>query len=301
MTYRVEIDFAPAYEFVLSLDAFSRKQNHKVLELGTAWLKTVQSMITPAFSEKLAHVSQLDDLDLVLFIRKCPSDRTPEGFLRWLERLSAGDMQEIMAEWMETVPADLPAMRDLAVWLLSEWHSLYFRTIDPAILTGLALDADCKREWLDQLAPVDLVEKATNGIRQNPVEKLEHVVLIPQYHARPINLSSHYEKGSITCYPADALPPLEGAPSPVLLRLTRALSDETRLKILRFLAKHPKTFAEITEAIGLAKSTVHYHVIILRAAGLIRVNTLGSAIVYSLRREALQELPCVLDEYLIPE
>lgn len=298
MAYTIEIDFSPAYEFVLSLEAYARKKNHKVLELGSSWLKSIQSQLPSSFSHKLDHVHALTSLDLPLFIWKCPVERSALGFLNWFAGLSSGELHEIIADCQNAVPSNLVALRDQAVSLLAEWHNHYFSKINPDILSGLQQNAEDHRALLPTLAPIDVVEKATNGIRQHPVERLERVVLIPQYHARPINLSTHYERLSITCYPADALSPQEDSPSPDLLRFTRALSDETRLKILRFLRGTPKTFSDITEAMSLSKSTIHYHLILLRGAGLIRVNTRGSSVDYTLRQEAVHELNHVLFKYL---
>ena len=51
----------------------------------------------------------------------------------------------------------------------------------------------------------------------------------------------------------------------------------------------------MAEWLGIAKSTMHHHVALLRAAGLLA--TSGDKR-YTLRREALHELPGILDAYL---
>ena len=121
---------------------------------------------------------------------------------------------------------------------------------------------------------------------------------MPQYHSRPYNLSNHYPGLSITHYPVDALVTDPEVPAPPLLRLTRGLADENRLRILRLLAKGPLTFTEIVAELPLAKSTVHYHLVLLRAAGLIRLNVQGTHSDYSLRTSALRQLDELLHVYL---
>ncbi|MNP40074.1 Bacterial regulatory protein, arsR family [compost metagenome] len=63
------------------------------------------------------------------------------------------------------------------------------------------------------------------------------------------------------------------------------------------------TFTEIVREIGLSKSTIHYHLIALRAAGLVIVHyysksTESKNIEYSLRLEALKDLPLQIGRYL---
>jgi len=82
-----------------------------------------------------------------------------------------------------------------------------------------------------------------------------------------------------------------------------ALSDESRLRILRFLASGSRDFTEIVRFSGLAKSTVHHHLVILRAAGLVRVlvrHSGDSAETYELRPYAIDTLGEQLRAFLHP-
>jgi DNA-binding transcriptional ArsR family regulator len=128
---------------------------------------------------------------------------------------------------------------------------------------------------------------------------LERVLLVPQHHCRPINLYEHFKNMYVYGYPVDVFPVEPGAPPQALTRLTAALADSSRLRILRFLAGAPRTFTEVRKETGLAKSTVHHHLVTLRAAGLIRVQDLadGSAR-YSLRPAALNLLGARLGAYI---
>ena len=54
-------------------------------------------------------------------------------------------------------------------------------------------------------------------------------------------------------------------------------------------------------SLGITKATVHYHLVLLRAAGLLRVETFVSKMqgdMYTLRRPALSDLSHELDVYL---
>jgi hypothetical protein len=41
-TYRVEVDWAPAYELLVSLKAYVNRREHKTLELGAVWARGVR-------------------------------------------------------------------------------------------------------------------------------------------------------------------------------------------------------------------------------------------------------------------
>ena len=72
------------------------------------------------------------------------------------------------------------------------------------------------------------------------------------------------------------------------MRLTHALSDESRLRMLRFVADGPCTLTEVARFIGLSQPTVHHHLVQLRAAGLVRVHfAVSGPSRYSLRPHAL--------------
>jgi DNA-binding transcriptional ArsR family regulator len=180
------------------------------------------------------------------------------------------------------LPRDLSAVRDRYVRVLAAWDEQYFQLVDPAILRGLEADAASRQAHVGTMAPETLVEAATCGVHFVPQPGPELVLLVPQYHYHPWNVFQDYRGLRVIQYPADALPAVPGEPPPDLLRLTRALSDESRLRILRFLATGPRSFTDVVQFMGLAKSTVHHHMVVLRAAGLVRVHSCGDMTTYSL-------------------
>lgn len=67
-----------------------------------------------------------------------------------------------------------------------------------------------------------------------------------------------------------------------LVKIFKALSDESRLRILKMLEKRPLCVCEITEILGLATSTVSKHLSILRDANFIQDNKDGKWVNYQL-------------------
>ncbi|MHA6532340.1 ArsR/SmtB family transcription factor [Paenibacillus sp. BAC0078] len=299
MNYKVEVDFAPMYECFSSLAAFLGKQNHNALESGKLWVREVQKKLTPAHLQQMQQFSKDNgDFTLTPYIWSCPGERSVSGFLDWYDGLSPGDLYEIKARFGSTVPSNLAELRSRASEILREWDERYFSGINPAILEGLKQEAEFRRTTLNGANGMEVYEQATEGMRFSPGEQMKQIILIPQYHARPLVTSTLYDEFVFTSYSCDVLPPEEGRPAPALLRLTRALSDETRLYILRLLADKQLSFTEIVRQVGLSKSTIHYHLIALRAAGLVIVHSNGKSAAYSLRLEALNGLPQRMADYL---
>ncbi|OKP79139.1 hypothetical protein A3842_13120 [Paenibacillus sp. P3E] len=299
MDYTVEVDFAPMYECFTSLTAFLYKQNHNALESGKVWVKEVQKRFTTAQLQNMQEFSKENaDFTLTPYIWSCPGDRSVDGFLDWFDGLSPGELFETAARFGSTVSSNLAGLRSRTSDILREWNERYFGGTDPAILEGLSREAESRRAELSGANAMEVYERATQGMRLYPEESLKQIILIPHYHARPLVTTSLYDEFVFTSYAYDALPPEEGRPAPALLRLTRALSDETRLFILRLLAGKQLSFTEIVRQVGLSKSTIHYHLITLRSAGLVIVHSTGKSASYSLRLDALNDLPKRIADYL---
>ena len=153
----------------------------------------------------------------------------------------------------------------------------------------LAADADRKRKLLATNDPSDLIEKAAGGYRYEHEAAFERVALVPHFAGAPAILLCEHRATFIICYPAQSEPDAERS----LLALGRAVGDASRVAILGILRAGDANLGELTDAMGLAKSTVHHHLVQLRAARLITVrgNTQGYS--YALDPEgfsAAQEL-----------
>ena len=70
------------------------------------------------------------------------------------------------------------------------------------------------------------------------------------------------------------------------VKVFKALSDRTRLRIIKMLEVRPLCVCEITEVLQLANSTVSKHLSILREAELIFDKKEGKWVIYQLKVEA---------------
>ena len=191
------------------------------------------------------------------------------------------------------------------------WHSSYFQHLDPAILNGLRAEslALARRlgsapalDLIDSAPALDLIEQVTYGLCIEPTPAVQSVTLVPQYHERPYNHDFLEQGNLVILYPADVLPADPQLPPPRLLRLTRALGDDSRLRILRFLSGGARSLTEVARFAGLSQPTVHHHLAQLRAAGLVQVQFAPGVPTpnrYGLRPHALEQLARQLGAYLV--
>jgi DNA-binding transcriptional ArsR family regulator len=165
----------------------------------------------------------------------------------------------------------------------------------------LSNDAAARRADAATLEPPDLLERVTGGIRLLADPGLRRVVLAPSYFSRPYNFVFSANEWRLFCYPiADAsLDGAEGsAPPPQIVRLYRALGDESRMRILKLLTERDHYLTELAQELELSKPTVKHHLTQLRAAGVVTMTEEGSLTYYSLRRQRLEEAGVELDRYL---
>jgi len=319
MPYKVEVEWSPAYELLTSLRAYLQFRGYgSTLELRSDWSSAIRKRGGKELAEAIQAAGKVDVIDLLLW--QSPSKETVESALDWLGSLSRGEIIDKLISFYsdcgrdvaDGVPTksvnDMTSMAtkwDKVVDLLSVWNKVYFSAIDPAIMDGLRKDAAEKRNLAASMSPEDLIEDATFGVRLDPTEEEVRVLLIPQFHFRPWNIWKGGRGFALFSYPADVIPPQGGMPPQSVVRMTRALSDPNRLKILKAIASGAQSFTDVFGPSGLAKSTVHHHLMALRAAGLVRTRVpypFGTAPDrYSLRAGTLDTLADSLSAYLKEE
>lgn len=300
MAYRVEVRYSPMYELMTSLQAYFDRPMQKIIDLGPAWVRNLTARLPVGFAELIKPLEkegfpfELEEIS--------PYRDDPQAFLQWLQETPVGELIErILALPGDPakLPADVGAVRDLTVQTHLIWYERYFKDLDPRILDGLEREARARSELVQGLPPAEAVALTTGGIVLEVGDEVERVTLIPQYHARPLNMFAWPPGRCVIGYPVDVLPPAPGAIPGDLRILTRALADDSRLQILRFLANGISSFTDIVKFTGLAKSTVHHHMVTLRSSGLVKVHVRPEgADRYSLRPEAIDRLAPRLHAFL---
>jgi DNA-binding transcriptional ArsR family regulator len=276
--YSLEIAFMPANELAFSLYTYLCKKAHKRIDLGPAWAKKVSNQLNKTFIKKLADCNLLADLEKIhILIKACPKADTTTHFLTWFEQLSIGEMFEHFSPWIKEYPKDLGLMRDQLVYFLSEWDQQYFCSLGSDLIDVLERESKYFYELAPKMDASELVEFATNGLVFDPQPSMSALWLIPQIHYQPLTVVHAFGGLVIAQYAAREVPIKDEEEPPIhVIRVARSLGDKTRLKILKFISTGPKSFIEIVKHLGMAKSTIFEHLLILRASGLIKAHLQGS-------------------------
>ncbi len=170
--------------------------------------------------------------------------------------------------------------------LLPRWYEHVFEPNAQEWRDAAERDAKAKRALATKHAPEQLVELATNGYQYRPAPGIRKLAFFPSWFMRPWVVLWEHEGTKIFCYPI-APATEEGASPAEVARVYKALGDEGRLKLLRRLSDGPMKLSEAAAELGVAKSTAHHHLAILRHAGFVTIRDEDEN-VYSLRTDLPQ-------------
>ena len=185
--------------------------------------------------------------------------------------------------------------------VLHYWSGV-FTPIETRVGEIIERDYELRSADRETLAPVDLIERTTGGIRWLPESGVRRVILAPSYFSRPYNFLMNAADWRLFGYPVsdDALEANDPLAAPQsVVRLHRALGDETRLRILKLLAGRDLYLTEIAQQLDLSKPTIKHHLALLRSAGLVTITESGTVIYYSLRRNRLDDASADIKRFLI--
>jgi DNA-binding transcriptional ArsR family regulator len=329
VAYTVEFDARTAYDFLVTL-TIDRPEEQDLLAEDRRWLVNARAALssdrrrdveatlgdsadaigtaiaamivaTPGARTAREFVAALATTDTRTIVREMLGevirDDVAEG---QLERILDGADDEIAAfaartgehfcSPIETFLAAPAAGIDRIRGLLAEWLAP-FEEVEPRVEEIIRRDV-ALRQADRSLPAVELVERATGGVRWLGESGVTRVVLSPSYFARPVNYLYSGLDWRLFAYPvADAALETDDAlaPPPAMIRLHRALGDESRLRILRLLRDRDMYLTELAQHLEVSKPTMKHHLTQLRAAGLVTVTEQGAQTYYSLRRDRLAE------------
>lgn len=334
---RIDWDVRTAYDFIFSLSDDAGSTDDLPIA-DRQWLAasrealpaSVRAGITDLFASELA-------IHAGVLLIDAPDARTAADFVALVEAASPRDLvtalfaghgtdaelDELIGRAIDGDETVLPTVADrLPEWnragrlellrdparareqileVLKAWL-VPFREIEARVGAILERDYESRAADRQRLAPADLIEATTGGVRYLPEPGINRVILSPSYFSRPYNFLMAardwrffgYPVGDAALDPSDALtPPL------AVVRLHRALGDETRLRILKLLASRDLYLTEIAQQLELSKPTIKHHLALLRSAGLVTVTEAGNVLYYSLRRNRLDDASAEIKRFLV--
>ncbi len=339
----VEIEASPAYEFLMTLCAFSEVEHHAEYEVGKEWFDDVRKKASPdllALVEQFSFHSHEIWEHMLGLVYDCPAPRDVLTFIAHIEAIdplelrlhmlgyyvrqhcrvtppeiifqaAQGDIEAQRkllktsfpddAEWQRTLrwllSLEQVATKNLLLEIFHGWYDQVFREQESFIMPILARDVEAKLALKLTHSAEQLIEMAT-GWEYVPEPGIRRVVLVPSYITRPWNSDAERHDTVIFCYPVaeESISADKNAPPARLVKLAKALADERRLRILKKLATGSYTLQEMAEDLGVAKTTLHHHIITLRSAGLVRMNLNDKR--WSLRQYMVNNVGELLNTYL---
>ncbi len=255
----------------LALSPYEEDEMHTVLRRVAArgrWEEDEEELLRAKLREKKG---------------KAKNGADPEIIIKWWSRAE---------EFGERYPEALRA-----------YYEVFFaeeeRRIQPALVRAL----EEAQELAKELEAVDLMEELSQGVRSIDMMDADELVLAPSYWSTPLVVFEGMgPKRWIALFgarPLDAsLVPGELVPD-TLLRGLKALSDPTRLRILRYLSAGSLTPTQLARRLRLRPPTVIHHLQALRLAGLVQL-TVDAAKErrYAARHAAVENTFSALTEFL---
>lgn len=248
------------------------------------------------FAAFLERLQALDPVELKLHLFGHYDTSTTPVPPEIVERAARGEPEaieralEAVAEWSDKhqvyrdlLELDGGALKARIAALLPRWYESVFLPSEPEWREAAERDAAAKRALAKRHSPEQLVELATRGYQYAPPAAIRTLAFFPSWFMRPWVILWEHKSTKIFCYPIAAAPE-EGASPAEVARVYKALGDEGRLKLLRRLSDGPMKLSEAAAELGVAKSTAHHHLAILRQAGFVTIRDEDEN-VYSLRTE----------------
>ena len=323
--YQVEAQAAGAYELLVELSVLDAEAVPAPMQAalervgdrsGEVWLHLLGlAMEAPAPRDAVALLTALEAADplevrrLLLGAHVPAWRRLSPGWTEAIEAAAAGDpaaQARLLAhpryyggaarQALEVLlPLDPAETRRRLLEVLARWHEESFAVREPAAVAALAGDARATAELAATVPPARLIELVCGGFAYEPEPECPRVLLVPHIAARPWLLLCQHRDSRVICHPArDQDGDQQAATAGKLLALGRALGDEQRQRILAALAGGPRDLDELAAAVGLSRSTVHHHMGLLRAAGLVRLAGNARRYRYGLRPEVVGEAGALL-------
>jgi DNA-binding transcriptional ArsR family regulator len=159
---------------------------------------------------------------------------------------------------------------------LQAYVSVFFAEEERRIKPFLQQALDRAQSLAAQLDFPHLMVELSQGVKISAFEEADEVRFAPSYWTTPLVMyDSLILKHWVVLYgarPAEvALVPGEVVPD-AMLRALKALSDPTRLLILRYLRDQPQTPSHLARKLRLRAPTVIHHLNALRLAGLVYIS-----------------------------
>ena len=186
---------------------------------------------------------------------------------------------------------------------LQAYVEVFFDEEEKRIGPFLQPAMDRAQELAARLDFQSLMVELSQGVKIAAFEEADEVTFIPSYWITPLVMFDTRQPGHWSVLfgarpPEVGLVPGELVPD-AMLRAMKALSDPTRLLILRYLRDKPQTPTQLARQLRLRAPTVIHHLNALRLAGLVYISMgMDEEKRYTVRPAALSETFASLSRFI---
>jgi DNA-binding transcriptional ArsR family regulator len=314
------------HEFVRRTRKLPPSLRRRIAELAFVYRQTMPDFVSPSpnegygsFEDELERIQLLDDETLALELlrplydhagRREPALLRDEQVRAWVRNSPAPELAELIFD-------DPRRLTNLLAELLTdyweaafaaEWERLEPRLAEAVTEAGHTIAAHGLFAFLQGLSRRLRVDAAREEFgldlpHEHRVEVTESngLVLVPSAFVWPhvrVNCDEPWPLSVI--YPAsfvaaDARPRI---PSADLVRLLRALGDDTRLRALRLISERPRSTQELAPLVGISEAGLSKHLRQLAQVGVVTTRREGYYVLYSVDTERLAPLSQALLTFL---
>jgi DNA-binding transcriptional ArsR family regulator len=312
------------HEFVRRMRSLSPGLRRRIGELGFLYRRTMPDFVSPSadegyasFDDELAGMQRHDDETLALELLRPLYDhagRRDPGLLDDPEVRASVREAPPLAQLIFEDPRELTRM--LAELLADYWEASFaaeWKRLEPQLATavteaGRTIASEGVYALLRGLSPRLRVDPAREEFgldiphdHRVEITESDRLVLVPSAFVWPhvrVNCDEPWPLSVI--YPAafvvaDARPRI---PSADLVRLLRALGDDTRLRALRLIAERPRSTQELAPLVGISEAGLSKHLRQLAQVGAVTTKREGYYVLYSVDRDRLAPLSRTLLAFL---
>ena len=311
--WKVEFTYSPLFEVLCSIHVLINPQHHLERIL---WGKNMKDKLPQDLHEKLTYLAEITSdwcaiMDLCNIYEEC-DDFNIMVALDFIDDLSLEAFNFVFEKYNELKKIHFDeTLKKTMVRVLKEYYLIYFekelRYIEPLLIRSLKRDFQvCNTKgvlnYINELhSRIQVTEEAFLFHKYTlftiPFDKLKRLV---------IRVSSFISPHLLMDYGADMVQftttahldtKIEKVPMD-LLKLMKALSDETRLKIIKQLRKSKGSTQSLALKLNLTEACISKHLKMLYDAQLLYKERDGSYIYYYLNTFLIDRIPLGLYEYL---
>jgi DNA-binding transcriptional ArsR family regulator len=268
----VAVEWGLAYEALIGLALFGGGESQASYEVGEGWFKRVRARASRELRESVRRLTRGDGhvVTGLAGLASAAGGRDVGALVDRIRADESGDVKRALLQHSHERALTDRDPREVALAtadVLELWQREIFADLGPQLEPELEAAAGAIVRLQRHHAPERLIVRATRGVEYVREPWIRSVTLIPSVLNRPWVDITEWDGVKYFYYPAG---PDEPTPAAQLVEVYKALGDETRLRILRHLSRGPTSLTDLADALGLAKSTVSQHMVVLRSAGLTR-------------------------------